>query len=277
MTAVTRLAASLAIATLALGWGAMAKAADVLPAGSNVNAGAPASQSATFLNFITREADITTNYNYGKTNPGDPTADQNAFADLSTLFALDLSNAGVADNADPAVSVKRIMEATPPQGSSTPVEQIPGGVGVVDSFTFQALAGTGVHIQAGGAVSAPGGTPFTGFTLSLFKLDPAGDGLFDVSGGFTNGDTTLLGTGSGSGVVGDPAVVDAVMDANALYAVVVQAVTPDGLWNKANYEVAMTFGEVVSEVPLPAAFWLLISGIVGLIGFARVRRASSSA
>lgn len=274
MTAVARLAAGFAVATLALGWAAGANAVDVLPAGSNANSGAPAAQSYTVLNPFSRTASITTDYNYGKTSAGDPTADQNAFADLGPLFIFDPVLPTIANAGDALVMVKRTLEATP-DNSSTPVEQIPGGFGVVDSFTLLAAGPLALHAQvAGPEAIAPGGAAFGDFTLSLFRLDGGGDGMWDVAGGAVDGDTTLIGSGAGASVA---ALNANLFDALALYAVVVQAVVADpGLFNKVDYELALTFGELVGEAPLPAAFWLLASGLVGLFGFAKVRRAASA-
>ena len=262
MTIVTRVVAATAIATMVLVWGPAAKAASFLPAGSNLSA--PTSQTAAGGGYTTaipviNDIFLQTNYDYGGTPGG---ADQNAFADLTMV------DGGAPFNSSTftPVIVTRLLQSA----SSS----ITGGFGVVDVYTF--TIDEAVQAMTVAASASTGAAAFTDFTLSVFSNTGEVANTWNV-GSTGDGSTSILGSATGSGATGDPASLTLKLHdlVPAEYAVVVQAVTADANasgespYTKATYQMAVT----LAEAPLPAAVWMLLSGLVGLLGFGIVRRA----
>ena len=132
------------------------------------------------------------------------------------------------------------------------------GAGDIDS-PWSFFNATGNHTQAA--------------TLSVASDDGAGNATINMSGWnvFWNGGNIDMGQGA-------DAVVScgATCEVGDTYTLDYTAVVPSGGFAGVNYQLHLqgTVGAAVSAVPVPAAVWLFGSGLLGLAGVARRRKAA---
>lgn len=240
MTPLTRLAAVFAVAAMTLGAGTVARAADFLPAGVNLTA--PLSQFT---------ADVGTNSYQVTTLLED---DPNAFLDLTQQGGVPF-NPGTFD---PVLVLGSVFSTG---------DGVAYGSTSLHTFTFN-LDSPAKTVTV--AAKADTGFGFDNFELLIFSNTGENPNTWNV-GAVGDGSTTLLGTSSGPTAQVELILTDLIP---AEYAIVLRTTAPlsggdlENGFSALNYQLSLD----LAPVPLPAAMWLLVSGLVGLAGFGALRR-----
>lgn len=154
--------------------------------------------------------------------------------------------------------------------SQTGTTETFGGIGSIDK-TWNFFGNPGNHTQAG-TLSVIAGTntiDMTGWTV--LWGDPANGGIDPVTGDPTRGPIDM---GAGAAAIVTCDTVNCAVGES--FTLDYSAVVPSGGFSGVAYQLHLsgTIGTAPPAVPVPAAVWLFGSGLLGLVGVARRRKAA---
>jgi len=150
------------------------------------------------------------------------------------------------------------------QGNVPPNVSGMNGVTQVDGTTYaQRIATAGLQLPTNVSLL---GEFDDDVNTGMLKIVGGSSGTWEIVGGSIIGDFFLL-LKSASGPLNNPDWV----------AFKIAAGTLSGTWSISDPSRDLSHASLYGEVPLPAAAWLMISGLLGLFGISRRRRSGAAA